>query len=69
MDKQQNKPVRINTRVSARANDWLDKRSKEMAISKSALVAIAIENYIKETEVVYGLPAIADQLEKIGLNI
>lgn len=63
------KPVRINTRISERANDWLDKKSKEMAISKSALVAVAVENYIKETEVVYSMPALVNELRKYGVEI
>lgn len=64
-----NSPVRINTRISKSTNDWLDQRSIEMAISKSALVAIAVENYIKETEVVSGLPRLLDELKKHGIEI
>lgn len=41
-------PVRINTRISYETNKWLDKKSKDLAISKSALVAIAVDNYRKE---------------------
>lgn len=62
-------PVRINTKISARANDWLDKKSKETALSKSALMNIALENYIKETEVVHGFPAILKALEEHGITI
>lgn len=62
-------PVRINTKISARANDWLDKKSKEMALSKSALVNIALENYIKESEVVHGLPRLFDELKKHGIKV
>lgn len=61
--------VRVNTRISARANKWLDKKSEEMAISKSALINIAIENYIKETEVVHGLPAVVEELKRLGVDI
>ena len=60
---------RINARVSDRQNEWLDKKSVEMGISKSALVSVAIENYIKETEVVYGFPKIISELEKQGIKL
>lgn len=63
------KPVRVNTRISSRANDWLDKRADETSLSKSALINIAIENYMKEIEVVQGLPAILKELEKQGVDI
>lgn len=43
--------VRINTRISAEANTWLDKRSHETGISKSTLVLLAIEGYMQQHEV------------------
>lgn len=61
-------PVRLNTRISADTNDWLDRKSKEMAISKSALVALAVENYRKEVETVSNLPALLKKLEDMGLD-
>lgn len=63
------KPVRINTRISYSLNEWLDKQSEEMAISKSALVAIAVENYRKEKETVEGLPVLLKKLEQMGIEI
>lgn len=64
-----NRPVRVNARISKRANDWLDKRSLETSLSKSALINIAIDSYIKEVEVVEGLPAILEELEKHGIDL
>lgn len=61
-------PVRLNTRVSSDTNDWLDRKSEEMAISKSALVAIAVENYRKEVETVNALPEILKKLEEMGFD-
>lgn len=43
--------VRINTRISAEANSWLDKRSYDTGISKSTLVLLAIESYMQQHEV------------------
>lgn len=63
---------RINTRVSQRVNEWLDNKSAEMAVSKSALVAFAIENYINQVEAVQTvqtLPVLLDELEKQGIKL
>ena len=61
--------VRLNTRVSDRSNEWLDKKSEEMAVSKSALVNFAIENYIREQEVVNNIPDIITKLERAGIKL
>ena len=42
--------VRVNTRISAKANDWLDSESKESGVPKSTLILLAVENYIREKE-------------------
>lgn len=62
-------PVRVNTKISARSNEWLDKKSSEMALSKSALINIAIESFIEKTEIVHGLPKIMKQLEEQGIRL
>jgi len=65
----ENKSVRLNTRVSADTNAWLDKKSEEMAISKSALVAMAVENWRKEVETVATLPTLLKKLEELGIEL
>lgn len=50
-DKLLDSPIRVNTRISVRYNKWLDQRSLETSLSKSSIINVAIENYIKETEV------------------
>lgn len=60
--------VRINTRVSADTNDWLDRKAEEMALSKSALVSIAVENWKKEIETVQNLPQLLKKLEEMGID-
>lgn len=62
-------PVRLNVRVSHDLNQWLDKKSEDMAISKSALVALAVENYRKETETIAYLPALMKKLEELGIEV
>jgi len=69
MSKIEKEPQRINTRISYELNEWLDNKSKEMAISKSSLVAIAVENYRKEVETISMLPMILKKLEDMGISI
>lgn len=63
------KPMRLNTKVSYELNEWLDKKSEQMGISKSALVAVAVENYRKEVETVAVLPALLKKLEEMGIDV
>ena len=63
------KPVRLNTRVSSKLNAWLDKKSAEMGVSKSALVAMAIENYRMQMETVDVMPNLLKKLEEIGIDV
>lgn len=58
---------RVNTKISISMNDWLDMKSKEMAVSKTALIAIALENYRKEVEVVSIMPQLKKKLEEMGV--
>lgn len=62
-------PVRVHARISEDANEWLDKRSKEMALSKSALIALAIENYRMQVEVTEKFPRLLMELEKQGVDL
>lgn len=43
--------VRVNTRIGADANAWLDKESKRTGVPKSTLIHLAIEHYIQQKEV------------------
>lgn len=42
--------VRVNTRIGADANAWLDEQSKKTGIPKSTLIYLAIENYIQQKD-------------------
>lgn len=50
----ENKPdmVRVNTRISNKANAWLDEQSFESGVPKSTLILLAIENYMREKEAI-----------------
>lgn len=60
--------VRVNARISERANNWLDSESNKTGISKSTLILLAVENYIQEKEVIQvmgDMNEIYQKLEKL----
>lgn len=57
--------VRVNTRISKKANDWLDKESEEHGIPKSTLILLSIENYIREKEAFGMMADMGDLVAKI----
>lgn len=60
-------PVRVNTRIAADTNDWLDLRAQETGLTKSGLINIAVEAYRKEVESVKAMPAMVQKLKELGL--
>ena len=63
---------RLNVRVSKENNDYLEKKSRETGISKSALVQIAVEQYRQQHEAVQDMNKMeiyVDQLEKIQQEV
>lgn len=52
---EQREAVRVNSRISAEINDWLDKRSKETGIPKSSIIHIALEQYMMQLRSVSAL--------------
>ena len=58
------KPMRLSVTVSADLNDWLDAESKRMAMSKSALVHFATENYRQNKNVTANIPEMLENLKK-----
>lgn len=57
--------VRINTRISAVLNNWLDKRSKETGVPKSTLVFLALEQYMTQTESIARVSEISEMIEML----
>ena len=57
--------VRIDTRISSYANEWLDNRAKETGLSKSALVMIAVENYMQQTDAMKSMSDMSILLTKL----
>lgn len=57
--------VRVNTRISEKANNWLDSESNKTGIPKSTLILLAVENYIREKEVIQGMSDMSDLYAKM----
>lgn len=59
---------RLNVRVSKENNDYLEMKSNQTGISKSALVQIAVEQYRQQNEAVQAMNNMqkyVDQMEMI----
>lgn len=63
-----NKPremIRVNTRISKTSNEWLDNYSAETGLPKSTIIMMAIEDFIKEQEVMDRMADMGDILAKL----
>lgn len=63
-----NKPremIRVNTRISKTSNEWLDNYSAETGLPKSTIIMMAIENFIKEKDVMDRMADMGDILAKL----
>lgn len=67
MEEQKPEMVRVNTRISLVANQWLDNQSLETGIPKSTLILLAIENYMREKEVMARMADMGQLMEKLDL--
>lgn len=64
--------VRVNARVSASANAWLDKYSEESGVPKSTLIYLAIESYREQKEAfekISDMHKLMEKLEEIEKKI
>lgn len=57
--------VRVNTRLSKKMNDWLDKRSAETGISKSSLIYLALEQYQTQLTAINSMAEIESIIERL----
>lgn len=61
-------PVRINIRIPADINDYLDTESKRTGVPKSSLVYMMIDKYISDKKAIDnigGIPVMFNQLANI----
>ncbi|WP_137744927.1 hypothetical protein [Robertmurraya siralis] len=57
--------VRVNTRISSKLNEWLDKQSDETGVPKSTIVMLALENYFQQKEAMKSMGNMGDILKKL----
>lgn len=57
---------RINTRIGQKQNKWLDRESEETGISKSGLVAMALDQYIQQKDAVEAMNNMHDLYNKLA---
>ena len=63
--KQTNEMVRVNTRISKKMNDWLEKQSAETGVPKSTLIYLALETYVQQKEAMDGMTVLLEKLERL----
>ena len=56
---------RVNTRIGADANAWLDAESERTGVPKSTLIHLAIEQYIQQKEVMTRMSDMGQLLQAI----
>lgn len=61
--------VRINTRVSKKMNDWLEKEMADTGVPKSTLIYLALEQYVQQKEAVDVLGQIVQKIETLENKI
>ena len=57
--------ARINVAIADELNEWLANRSKEMHISKTALVNLALEQYMQSYKVISQTDGIGELVKKM----
>lgn len=68
MKKEEQRLQRFNGRLGYTQNKWLDEESARTGISKSALIQMAVEQYIAQKQALnamYDMKSIVDKLESM----
>jgi len=60
-----NKVVRKNIRMSSEVADWYEKRAKELGVSQSNLMVMALSEYIKQDKAVRTMSNLEKIIEKL----
>lgn len=65
MEQQQIEAVRVNTRISAEINDWLDDECKRTGITKSTLIHLALQTYMQQKKSIDALELTSKNLGQL----
>lgn len=52
--------IRLQTNISDTTNEWLNEKAEDMGVSKSALIAMCVEQYKQQVEAVSFMGSIKD---------
>ena len=61
--------ARVNTRISTEVNEWLDDQSKKTGVPKSAIIHIALENYMQQKRSVSALELSQGTLKELFAKV
>ena len=64
-----NKEIRVNIRISSETKKFFESLSKEVGAPQSALMAIALKEYIDQKKAIEELPGIIKKIEEIKKTI
>ena len=59
------KVVRKNIRMSQEVADWYEKRAKELGVSQSNLMVMALSEYIKQDKTISMISNLKEIMEKL----
>ena len=57
--------VRVNTRISADLNRWLDEESHRTGVPKSTLIHLALTTYMQQQRAIGSMEEIVKRLDRI----
>ena len=60
-----NKVVRKNIRMSPEVADWYEKKAKELGVSQSNLMIIALAEYVKQEKTIRTMSNLERMIEKL----
>lgn len=61
----ENKEVRVNIRISTETKKFFEELSKEVGAPQSALMAMALKDYIDQKRAIREMPTIMAKLEEV----
>lgn len=59
------KMVRVNTRISADLNRWLDEESHRTGVPKSTLIHLALTTYMQQQRAIGSMEEIVKRLDRL----
>lgn len=65
-------PVRVNINVSRRVHDWYTQQAKEMGTSRSAVMAMALSQYMVQSsslDTLAEIPKIVEKLDNLQVHL